>query len=51
MGRKPVNDSGDYSLLTDLTVHLSDFNLWLQGEISLICDLYSRVKEFSQLQG
>jgi hypothetical protein len=32
----------------DLTTHLNDFNLRLQGETSLICDLYSKVKAFRQ---
>ncbi|XP_029655539.1 uncharacterized protein LOC115229305 [Octopus sinensis] len=30
----------------DLTMHLNDFNLRIQGETSLICDLYSKVKAF-----
>ena len=32
----------------DLTMHLNDFNLPIQGETSLICDLYSKVKAFLQ---
>jgi len=32
----------------DLTMHLNDFNLRIQGETSLICDLYSKVKAFRQ---
>jgi len=29
-------------------MHLNDFNLRMQGETSLICDLYSKVKAFRQ---
>jgi len=32
----------------DLTMHLNDFNLRIQGETSLICDLYSKGKAFRQ---
>ena len=32
----------------DLTMHLNDFNLRMQGETSLICDLYSKEKTFRQ---
>ena len=30
----------------DLTMHLNDSNLKIQGETLLICDLYSKVKAF-----
>ena len=32
----------------DLPMHLNDVNLRIQGETSLICDLYSKVKAFRQ---
>ena len=31
-------------VLVDLAMYLNDFNIWMQDETSLICDLYFKVK-------
>ncbi|CAM5076918.1 unnamed protein product [Eretmochelys imbricata] len=36
------------AFFVDLTKHMNDFNLRLQGENGLICDMYTQVKAFRQ---